>query len=103
MPNCNEEGRCASDRRGPGATASDEPRRNPRSLRFCLTPLTDRNRLLAQLDPRVCRSRRSGTSQELFHVWINRYHIYDAALPFGGYKQSGWGREMGHDVLELYP
>ena len=26
----------------------------------------------------------------------------DAALPFGGYKQSGWGREMGHQVLEAY-
>jgi len=35
-------------------------------------------------------------------VWINCYNIFDAALPFGGYKQSGWGREMGHDVLELY-
>jgi phenylacetaldehyde dehydrogenase len=23
-------------------------------------------------------------------------------MPFGGYKQSGWGREMGHDVLENY-
>ena len=35
-------------------------------------------------------------------VWINCYNVFDAALPFGGYKQSGWGREMGHDVLELY-
>jgi phenylacetaldehyde dehydrogenase len=35
-------------------------------------------------------------------VWINCYNIFDAALPFGGYKQSGWGREMGHDVLESY-
>jgi phenylacetaldehyde dehydrogenase len=35
-------------------------------------------------------------------VWINCYNIFDAALPFGGYKQSGWGREMGHDVLEHY-
>src|SRR5499425_991750 len=35
-------------------------------------------------------------------VWINCYNVFDAALPFGGYKQSGWGREMGHDVLEAY-
>jgi phenylacetaldehyde dehydrogenase len=35
-------------------------------------------------------------------VWINTYNIFDAALPFGGYKQSGWGREMGRDALELY-
>jgi phenylacetaldehyde dehydrogenase len=35
-------------------------------------------------------------------VWINCYNIFDAALPFGGYKQSGWGREMGHDALEMY-
>ena len=35
-------------------------------------------------------------------VWINTYNIFDAALPFGGYKQSGWGREMGHDALDLY-
>ncbi len=35
-------------------------------------------------------------------VWINCYNIFDAAMPFGGYKQSGWGREMGHDVLENY-
>lgn len=35
-------------------------------------------------------------------VWINCYNIFDAALPFGGYKQSGWGREMGRDALDLY-
>jgi len=35
-------------------------------------------------------------------VWINCYDVFDAALPFGGYKQSGWGREMGHEVLENY-
>lgn len=35
-------------------------------------------------------------------VWINCYNVFDAALPFGGYKQSGWGREMGHEVLEAY-
>ncbi|MFY9932349.1 MAG: aldehyde dehydrogenase family protein, partial [Streptosporangiaceae bacterium] len=35
-------------------------------------------------------------------VWINCYNVFDAALPFGGYKQSGWGREMGHQALEAY-
>jgi phenylacetaldehyde dehydrogenase len=35
-------------------------------------------------------------------VWINCYNIFDAALPFGGDKQSGWGREMGEAVLENY-
>jgi phenylacetaldehyde dehydrogenase len=35
-------------------------------------------------------------------VWINCYNVFDAALPFGGYKQSGWGREMGHEALLAY-
>jgi phenylacetaldehyde dehydrogenase len=35
-------------------------------------------------------------------VWVNCYNIFDAAMPFGGYKQSGWGREMGKEALELY-
>lgn len=35
-------------------------------------------------------------------VWVNTYHVFDAAQPFGGYKQSGWGREHGHNVLENY-
>jgi phenylacetaldehyde dehydrogenase len=45
---------------------------------------------------RMAEQLRAGT------VWINCYNIFDAALPFGGYKQSGWGREMGHDALNLY-
>src|SRR5713226_8502906 len=45
---------------------------------------------------RLASQMRAGT------VWINCYNVFDAALPFGGYEQSGWGREMGHDVLELY-
>ena len=35
-------------------------------------------------------------------VWINCYNIFDAALPFGGYKESGWGREMGKEALNNY-
>jgi phenylacetaldehyde dehydrogenase len=39
---------------------------------------------------------RSGT------VWINCHNVFDSALPFGGYKQSGWGREMGEEVFHNY-
>ena len=35
-------------------------------------------------------------------IWINCYNVFDAALPFGVYKQSGWGREMGAEVLNNY-
>jgi phenylacetaldehyde dehydrogenase len=45
---------------------------------------------------RLAAELRAGT------VWVNCYNIFDAALPFGGYKQSGWGREMGAEALELY-
>jgi phenylacetaldehyde dehydrogenase len=45
---------------------------------------------------RMAEHLRAGT------VWINCYNVFDAALPFGGYKQSGWGREMGHEVLNNY-
>src|SRR3984885_9169658 len=44
----------------------------------------------------LAKKMRAGT------VWINCYNVFDASLPFGGYKQSGWGREMGHEALEAY-
>jgi phenylacetaldehyde dehydrogenase len=45
---------------------------------------------------RVVKRLQAGT------VWINCFNILDASLPFGGYKQSGWGREFGHEVLNSY-
>ncbi len=45
---------------------------------------------------RTVKALRAGT------VWVNCYNIFDAALPFGGYKQSGWGREMGEEALHGY-
>jgi acyl-CoA reductase-like NAD-dependent aldehyde dehydrogenase len=35
-------------------------------------------------------------------IWINTFNMFNAASPFGGYKQSGYGREMGRHALELY-
>jgi len=35
-------------------------------------------------------------------VWINAYNCFDSASPFGGYKQSGFGREMGAHALDSY-
>ena len=45
---------------------------------------------------RAARALKAGT------VWINAYNLYDPGLPFGGYKQSGFGRERGHYALEEY-
>ena len=50
----------------------------------------------------VSRAHRIAAELQAGTVWVNCYNIFDAALPFGGYKESGWGREMGHDALELY-
>jgi phenylacetaldehyde dehydrogenase len=45
---------------------------------------------------KAARGIRAGT------VWVNCHNVFDASLPFGGYKQSGWGREMGEEVLNNY-
>jgi aldehyde dehydrogenase (NAD+) len=44
----------------------------------------------------VARRLQAGT------VWVNTYNVYDTAAPFGGYKQSGFGREMSVHALEHY-
>ena len=45
---------------------------------------------------KVSRNLRAGT------VWVNCYNNFDAAIPFGGYKQSGIGRDKGEYALESY-
>jgi acyl-CoA reductase-like NAD-dependent aldehyde dehydrogenase len=45
---------------------------------------------------RIARALRAGT------VWVNAYNLFDAALPFGGFKESGFGRELGQAGLDLY-
>lgn len=48
--------------------------------------------LVHKLAPRI----RAGT------VWVNCHNVIDAALPFGGFKESGWGRENGMDAVKAY-
>jgi aldehyde dehydrogenase (NAD+) len=45
---------------------------------------------------RIAKAIKAGT------VWINTYNLYDPALPFGGFKESGFGRDQGKDALEKY-
>lgn len=35
-------------------------------------------------------------------IWVNCYNAFDVAMPFGGYKDSGFGRELGKSALDLY-
>ena len=44
----------------------------------------------------VARAIRAGT------VFVNCYNVFDAAMPFGGYKQSGWGRNRGRQAFEAF-
>lgn len=50
----------------------------------------------------ISKAHRFASSVKAGAVWINGYGMFDAAAPFGGYKQSGFGREMGKDALDLY-
>jgi acyl-CoA reductase-like NAD-dependent aldehyde dehydrogenase len=45
---------------------------------------------------RVARALKAGT------VWVNTYNLYDPSLPFGGFKESGFGRELGLEALDAY-
>ena len=50
----------------------------------------------------ITRAHRFARAVKAGVVWINTYNMFSAASPFGGYKQSGYGREMGKHALELY-
>lgn len=50
----------------------------------------------------ITKAHRMAETLKAGTVWINCYNMFDAASPFGGYKQSGFGREMGKAALEMY-
>ena len=50
----------------------------------------------------ITRAHRFAREIKAAVVWINTFNMFNAASPFGGYKQSGYGREMGRHALDLY-
>jgi acyl-CoA reductase-like NAD-dependent aldehyde dehydrogenase len=48
------------------------------------------------------RAHRVAASLQAGTVWINTYNLFHPASPFGGYKESGFGRELGREGLDLY-
>lgn len=50
----------------------------------------------------IVRAHRFAKAVHAGTVWINTFNMFNAASPFGGFKQSGYGREMGKHALELY-
>ena len=82
---------------------SSSPCRSPTRTSSCARPTT---RSTASAPPsgardakrahRVAHKLKAGT------VWVNCYGAVDPAMPFGGYKESGHGREMGQYAIDLY-
>jgi acyl-CoA reductase-like NAD-dependent aldehyde dehydrogenase len=50
----------------------------------------------------ISRAHRMAAAIESGQVWVNCYQAADSALPFGGTKESGWGRETCRETLEEY-
>lgn len=50
----------------------------------------------------VGKAHRLAAEMKTGTVWVNTYSQFDAAMPFGGYKMSGWGNELGPHALEEY-
>jgi acyl-CoA reductase-like NAD-dependent aldehyde dehydrogenase len=50
----------------------------------------------------VSRAHRAARALQAGQIWVNSYGDFDWSTPFGGYKQSGYGRELGKYSLDLY-
>ena len=50
----------------------------------------------------IAKAHKTAAALKAGTVWVNCYDVFDAAAPFGGYKQSGIGRELGESALANY-
>jgi acyl-CoA reductase-like NAD-dependent aldehyde dehydrogenase len=50
----------------------------------------------------IKRALRVANALEAGSVWVNTYNLYDPDQPFGGFKNSGFGRELGVSAIEQY-
>jgi phenylacetaldehyde dehydrogenase len=50
----------------------------------------------------IKQAHRAAAALKAGTIWINCYNLIDPATPFGGFRQSGWGREHGRQAMELY-
>ncbi|GAA4756884.1 aldehyde dehydrogenase family protein [Gordonia alkaliphila] len=50
----------------------------------------------------LSKAHRTAAAVQAGSVWVNQYNGFDTALPFGGFKQSGWGRELGDSAIDAY-
>ena len=50
----------------------------------------------------IKKAMRVASAMEAGTCWINTYNMFDASVPFGGVKMSGYGRECGPEVMDAY-
>jgi aldehyde dehydrogenase (NAD+) len=50
----------------------------------------------------ITKAHRIADALQVGTVWVNTYNMMDPAVPFGGYKMSGWGKETGPDSLDAF-
>ena len=98
-------GRHAANENRQGRNLRPRSRRNPLQRRGGGGRDRKWNRLwpcLRRLDARYQLAHRMAARIKAGSVWINTYNGFDSASPFGGYKQSGFGRDLGAHALEQY-